>query len=207
MHNVFFLFFWLLLFSGWLLCTCSVEQQEQKPSLPLNSECACKVKDEKTQETNWILGTIMSYHNDSKKYEVLDAAEADGEDEAPTTNARSSSGAGSGKNGKSKSSGSRASGTGQAGSSTGGSTAQQRYFKLPKNRIRLVPTKENTHRALASGTRVMALYPDTTVFYPATVRGRAGGDHQYMLEFDDEDSDGEELEVDAKYVFLWKELS
>lgn len=155
-----------------------------KSLFPPRSECAVKVKDAETQETNWILCSIVRYHSDLKKFEVLDAAENEGDDEKPK---------GSGKSGKNV----------NRGVASGG----ERHFKVPKNKIRIVPQAENSSRKLAIGTRVMALYPDTTVFYPATVKGRSQGE-QYLLEFDDEDTDEEDpLKVEARYVFLLKDLS
>jgi len=63
----------------------------------------------------------------------------------------------------------------------------------------------DTKHVLPAETRVLAIYPDTTVFYPATIRSsrKTGKQLYYALEFDDEDEDEEIVKhVPARYVII-----
>ena len=64
-----------------------------------------------------------------------------------------------------------------------------RSYSVPRNQLSvLLP---NPNMRLSVGTRVLAMYPDTTTFYPATVAENAASrrDHMYLLNFDDEEDD------------------
>jgi SGF29 tudor-like domain len=67
-----------------------------------------------------------------------------------------------------------------------------------KKHIRVLPKKIID---LSAGTRVLAVYPDTTVFYPATIVGARNGKNIRCM-FDDEEEDEENVtkDVDARYV-------
>lgn len=68
-----------------------------------------------------------------------------------------------------------------------------------KKHIRVLPKKAAEFEA---GTRVYAVYPDTTTYYAAVVKGRRGS--SCVLVFDDEDEDevGVAKEVNARHVFV-----
>lgn len=66
-----------------------------------------------------------------------------------------------------------------------------RSYSVPRNQLSvLLP---NPNMRLSAGTRVLAMYPDTTTFYPATVAENAASrrDHMYLLNFDDEEDDAD----------------
>lgn len=66
---------------------------------------------------------------------------------------------------------------------------------MPRNQLSVLPINPNLR--LSAGTRVLAMYPDTTTFYPATVAENAASrrDHLYLLNFDDEEDDGDTGDV------------
>jgi SAGA-associated factor 29 len=68
-----------------------------------------------------------------------------------------------------------------------------------KKHIRVLPKKAQDFEA---GTRVLAVYPDTTTYYAAIVRSRRGAN--YALVFDDEDEEEANVtkEVNARHVFV-----
>lgn len=70
-------------------------------------------------------------------------------------------------------------------------SSSHRTYSVPRNQLSVLPINPNLR--LSAGTRVLAMYPDTTTFYPATVAENAASrrDHLYLLNFDDEEDDGD----------------
>jgi len=149
-----------------------------------NTEVACMVKDPDGDDTIWILGTVVKYNNEARKYQILDAGESE-----PEPNNRSKK--------KKK--------------------EPKTTYMVGKTRIHVLVDAPHARTDIPPDSRVIAMYPNTTVFYAATVRtsARDRKDKCYELEFDDEepeeasDSDGEEQGasppskfVPARYVIV-----
>ena len=136
---------------------------KQENIIPLDTEVAVRVKD--GGKFLWLLGQVLGYSQDTKKYEVLDL----GEDE------------------------------------DGNTSGTQKKYNVHRRYIRTILKRPNYSRE--KGSRVYALYPDTTVFYPATVKASAKSreSKQYSLEFDEEEDDDSAKDVDAKYVIVLEE--
>lgn len=80
--------------------------------------------------------------------------------------------------------------------SDSGDDEGQKTHMVFKKHIRTLTKKASDFE---SGARCFAVYPDTTVFYPATVIGRRG--RQVQCVFDDEDDDEDvPKEVDGRHV-------
>lgn len=204
-------------------------------SIGPNTTVACKVKDVVSGDPQWILGTVVRYIPESKKYQVLDVGDTeDGneEDGAPKMQR-----------------------WGQTAISSSSKIHLEtnihrysprqhffflhtvafltvcslhrlvfalahiltnRFYKLARNKLRVLPPEPNMD--LAVKARALAVYPNTTVFYPATVRipARKHKDHEYLLEFDDEEDDADEdvnpngqgswKPVPAQYVLPYEDL-
>jgi len=74
----------------------------------------------------------------------------------------------------------------------------QIYRTSSANLIAITPWDEYVRHEYPIGKRVLARYPDTTCFFPATVMGSAKGIRLFILDFD---GDGNRVvEVDARYV-------
>mmetsp|Transcript_5633 Transcript_5633/g.16762 ORF Transcript_5633/g.16762 Transcript_5633/m.16762 type:complete len:276 (+) Transcript_5633:303-1130(+) len=146
---------------------------ESRQSLSPSTNVACKVKDDSTGDTQWILGSVVQYFPDTKKYQVLDVGDSEDME------------------------------------SDDGVTKRPKYYNLSRNKIRVLPEKPNME--MMAETRAFAVYPNTTVFYPATVRISANTRQEadYLLEFDDEDEEGEKSwkRVPAQYVLPVGDLS
>ncbi|OSX69972.1 hypothetical protein BU14_0976s0002 [Porphyra umbilicalis] len=134
---------------------------ESRRCVQPDTEVACKVRDlEGSGGWIWILGTVLRYAADTKKYEVLDAGEVEDDDN-------------------------------DAEKRRNGHPPQPKSYSVPRNQLSvLLP---NPNMRLSAGTRVLAMYPDTTTFYPATVAENAASrrDHMYLLNFDDEEDDAD----------------
>lgn len=113
------------------------------------SEVACRVKED--GKATWILGRVIRYVSEAKKYEVMDC----GDDEKKKTH------------------------------------------MVFKKYIRVLPKKPLD---FAKGSRVHAVYPDTTVFYPATISGRRGRQALCMFDDEEEDEENQAKEVNARFV-------
>ena len=67
-----------------------------------------------------------------------------------------------------------------------------RKYEVPADQIVVLPQQEQLqYRKFAKGSRVVALYPDTTTFYlgivsVASKRGSATGSQQVTVQFDDD---------------------
>ncbi|GJQ14388.1 hypothetical protein GpartN1_g6179.t1 [Galdieria partita] len=140
----------------------SKRSHESSGVIPPQTEVACRVKEEDSDEWSWVLGIVDSYLNSSGQYRIIDIEELGNEE-----------------------------------------VSQERYyFVSPDNVIAL---SNDSKHVFPAETRVLAIYPDTTVFYPATIRSsrKNGKQLYYALEFDDEDEDEEIVKhVPARYVIL-----
>ncbi|GJD07836.1 hypothetical protein Gasu2_21680 [Galdieria sulphuraria] len=129
--------------------------------IPPQTEVACRVKEEDSDEWTWVLGIVDSYSNSSGQYRIIDIEELGNEEVAK----------------------------------------ERYYFVSPSN---VIPLSSDTKHVFPAETRVLAIYPDTTVFYPATIRSsrKNGKQLYYALEFDDEDEDEEIVKhVPARYQY------
>ena len=52
-------------------------RESDKQFLTPNTSVACKVKDEMTGDLQWILGSVVQYLPDAKKYQVLDVGDSE----------------------------------------------------------------------------------------------------------------------------------
>mmetsp|Transcript_12380 Transcript_12380/g.37765 ORF Transcript_12380/g.37765 Transcript_12380/m.37765 type:complete len:254 (+) Transcript_12380:488-1249(+) len=131
----------------------SKSRDDRSQSLQPNTNVACQVRDESSGDAQWILGKVVQYFPDSKRYQVLDVG--DSEEAEIDENA----------------------------------VANPKFYKLARNKIRVLPEVPNVD--LAAQARILAVYPNTTVFYPATVKtcARTRSDLSYLLEFDDEEEE------------------
>lgn len=64
----------------------------------------------------------------------------------------------------------------------------------------IIPKSFSQHLGYEKGSRVLAMYPDTTCFYPATIADIDG--KEYYLHFDDDDENGKtpKRKVNYRYV-------
>ncbi|CAN8062259.1 unnamed protein product [Agarophyton chilense] len=74
---------------------------------------------------------------------------------------------------------------------------EAQIYSVPKRDLRVLPSKPQT---FDSKKRVLAVYPQTTVFYPAWLKSRKG--RNWVVEFDDEDDNEENKskEVDCRHI-------
>lgn len=72
-------------------------------------------------------------------------------------------------------------------------------YKVPRKNIRVIPKKA---QSFEPKKRVLAVYPYTTVFYPAVLVTRSG--KNWLVEFDDEEAEEQNQlkEVDGRLVML-----
>eukprot|EP00189_Rhodosorus_marinus_P007885 CAMPEP_0184753170 /NCGR_PEP_ID=MMETSP0315-20130426/43964_1 /TAXON_ID=101924 /ORGANISM="Rhodosorus marinus, Strain UTEX LB 2760" /LENGTH=298 /DNA_ID=CAMNT_0027232539 /DNA_START=336 /DNA_END=1233 /DNA_ORIENTATION=- len=133
----------------------SSSKDYSETGLEPDTNVACKVRDAESGDSQWILGRLLQYFPESRKYEVLDVGDSD-----EVAQQRKPSG-------------------------------RPRCYKLSKNKIRVLPSEPRLD--LAEHARTLAVYPNTTVFYPATVHISAmtREDREYTLEFDDEEEQGD----------------
>lgn len=171
----------------------SNESRRVQPS----TEVACRVRDLGCPGGwTWILGTVVSYAPDVKKYYVMDAAaDADAAAEQPA-----------------------ASGEDANPENTHPSSRRRVHGKrhaVPRKQLSILTAEPPVPHT--AGSRVLAMYPDTTTFYPATIvtcpppspvsvtgatpvgrpTPRQGS---YLLHFDDEDGESMVKRVAARYV-------
>lgn len=113
------------------------------------TQVACIVRVSQSRR-HWVLGRVLRYLPDAKKYEILD--DADGEEQV---------------------------------------------YRVFKKNIRVIPKKAHS---FDQKIRVLAVYPHTTVFYPARLVTRRG--KYWIVEFDDEDDQDENKfkEVDGRLI-------
>lgn len=73
-------------------------------------------------------------------------------------------------------------------------------YKVIRKNMRILDSVPN--RSRSKGSRVLAVYPETTVFYPAVVKSfvKRRAEEYYRLEFEGEEEPGEAVDVPAKYV-------
>ena len=77
-------------------------------------------------------------------------------------------------------------------------------YKLKTTNLLPLPLKDYSGRALPPGTRVLAMYPETSVFYNATVlntarKGKKSGHYlNYTVAFDDDAPAG--MEIPPRHV-------
>lgn len=76
---------------------------------------------------------------------------------------------------------------------------EDQVYRVFKKNIRVIPKKMQTFDVKK---KVMAVYPLTTVFYPARLVSRKG--KSWVVEFDDEDDqeEGKYKEVDGRLIFV-----
>lgn len=171
----------------------SNESRRVQPS----TEVACRVRDLGCPGGwTWILGTVVSYAPDVKKYYVMDAAaDADAAAEQPA-----------------------ASGEDANPENTHPSSRRRVHGKrhaVTRKQLSILTAEPPVPHT--AGSRVLAMYPDTTTFYPATIvtcpppspvsvtgatpvgrpTPRQGS---YLLHFDDEDGESMVKRVAARYV-------
>eukprot|EP00170_Pyropia_yezoensis_P004119 contig_16994_g4130 len=72
-----------------------------------------------------------------------------------------------------------------------GRAPPSKTYSVPHNQVSVLSI--NPDLCLSASSRVLAMYPDTTTFYPATVAENAASrrDHLYLLNFDDQEDDGD----------------
>lgn len=73
-------------------------------------------------------------------------------------------------------------------------------YKVVRKDIRIISDSPN--RSRPKNSRVLAVYPETSVFYPAVVKStlKKRGSDIYLLEFEGEEEPGEAMQVEAKLV-------
>lgn len=145
---------------------------------PRNSLIASGTQVACLTEGEWILGHISRYVPESKKYEVLDDAD-DGEIyRIPRKNIRVLPIP------KKSSNSNNANGNNQYTNGNGNNNSNH---------------DENGNSKFKDNQRVLAVYPQTTVFYPAALVRKSG--KNWLVEFDDEDANSSSVkEVPVHYV-------
>lgn len=80
----------------------------------------------------------------------------------------------------------------------------KKHYKLPRAKIALLPKDFSAHKVIAKGTQVLAMFPDTTTFYPAIVEKAPTNAAQYFysLRFENDEEDGKTPMRKVKFSFV-----
>merc|ERR1712130_312625 len=83
----------------------------------------------------------------------------------------------------------------------------KKKYKLPRKHLIPLSREFTEHSVFKKASAVLAMYPDTTTFYPATVTGlpTASNNYTYQIKFeDDQDDSGKTPSRKVSYRFVTK---
>ncbi|KNC83331.1 hypothetical protein SARC_04426 [Sphaeroforma arctica JP610] len=181
---------------------CGATPVDTQYVVPSGHHVAAKISKPRELEEVWILATVVGFISDKNKYIVRDIMDEGGGD----AHTRAGGGLGADANGNGSKHGgkhdirsSKNGADGDTGAAVGKLGTQhylsRKYVKpLPRS---VPPTNYKPAPYYKEGTEVLAMYPQTTCFYPGKVLHAPHSQHgfmsrnDYIIEFsDDEDMDG-----------------
>jgi hypothetical protein len=80
----------------------------------------------------------------------------------------------------------------------------RKHYKLHRSKITALPKDFQAHKIMSKGSVVLAMFPDTTTFYPATVEKVPTSANQpyYSLKFENDEEDGRTPSRKVKFNFV-----
>eukprot|EP01112_Ceratiomyxa_fruticulosa_P012987 TRINITY_DN3626_c0_g1_i1.p1 TRINITY_DN3626_c0_g1~~TRINITY_DN3626_c0_g1_i1.p1 ORF type:complete len:269 (+),score=36.20 TRINITY_DN3626_c0_g1_i1:404-1210(+) len=160
-------------------------KRPKKGDWVINIGCPVAAKQTKQQQSQWILASVVSYNSKTGRYEVEDPEEEELAAKRFTVNSKE-------------------------------------IIPLPPDPQKvkeghdpslITPTGNYLLEPFADGTKVLAMFPATTAFYPAVVSGNQKGtkSHRnlvahYLLQFEDDHEDGftPSRRVSSQHVVPWQ---